>query len=181
MRLARPLLLAAIRGYKRHVSPHKGFACAYRVHEGCASCSTLGLRAISRYGAWRGLGVLRLRLEQCHLVAEEQRERRARRITAPIAQAGFIDCDVPCDASCVDFSACGGDACSLTNACEIASCLDCGDCDWGSSSRSSAASPSGCGWFSSRPPESRQVRRRRRRGEPTVWEPGPDVAPPRAE
>ena len=28
----RALLLAAIRGYKRHLSPHKGFGCAYRVH-----------------------------------------------------------------------------------------------------------------------------------------------------
>ena len=48
MNLARDLLLAAIHGYKRHVSPRKGFACAYRVHLGACSCSTLGLRAISR-------------------------------------------------------------------------------------------------------------------------------------
>ena len=147
MSLARTLLLGAIRGYKRRVSPYKGFACAYRVHEGCASCSTLGLRAISRYGAWRGLGVLRLRLEQCHLVAEEQRERRAGRVTVPIAQAGFIDCDVPCDASCVDFSAC--------DACELATCLDCSDVG-------------DCGWWGTKAPESRQVRRRRRRGEPAA-------------
>ena len=160
MSLARTLLLAAIRGYKRHVSPLKGFACAYRVHAGCASCSTLGLRAISRYGAWRGLGVLRLRLEQCHLVAEAH---RARRFTPPIAQAGFVDC-VPCDASCVDASAC--DACSLGDACELASCLDCGDCGW---------------WGSSTSPESRQVRRRRRRGEPVVREPGPDANPSRTD
>ena len=151
---ARSLLLAAIRGYKRHVSPHKGFACAYRVHEGCASCSTLGLRAISRYGAWRGLGVLRLRLQQCHLVAEEQRARRA----APrFAQAGFIDCDVPCDASCVDTAAC--------DACELASCLDCsdiGDCGWWGSSNAST------------PP----VRRRRRRGEPATPPQGGEASEP---
>ncbi len=162
MSLASTLLLAAIRGYKRHVSPLKGFACAYRVHAGCASCSTLGLRAISRYGAWRGLGVLRLRLEQCHLVAEAH---RASRFTPPIAQAGFVDC-VPCDASCVDASAC--DACSLGDACELASCLDCGD-------------PGDCGWWGSKSAESRQVRGRRRRGEPVVWEPGPDVKPSRTD
>ena len=166
MIVARALLLAAIRGYKRHMSPRKGFACAYRVHEGCASCSTLGLRAVSRYGAWRGLGVLRLRLEQCRLVAGEQ---RARRFTPALAQAGFIDCDLPCDASCVDGSAC--DACSVGQACELASCLDCGD-------------PGDCGdcnwWGSSTTPQSRQVRRRRRRGEPLVWEPGPDIRPPPA-
>ncbi len=158
MNIGRRLLLAAIRGYKRHLSPHKGFACAYRVHEGCASCSCLGLRAVSRYGAWRGLGVLRLRLEQCRLVAQEQRERRR----APaLAQAGFVDCDVPCDASCVDGSACSfGDACTPCDACEIASCLDWSgtdDCGWP--------------WRSKTAP----VRRRRRRGEPVAWEPEPGV------
>ena len=147
---ARDLLLAAIRGYRRHLSPRKGFACAYRVHEGCASCSALGLRAVSRYGAWRGLGVLRLRLEQCHLVAEEHRARR--RSPAP-AQAGFVDCDVPCDASCVDGSACSlGDGCALGDACELASCADCGGDD--------------CGWPWASGPSTTPVRRRRRRGEP---------------
>lgn len=150
MTVARKLLLAAIRGYRRHLSPRKGFACAYRVHEGCASCSALGLRAISRYGAWRGLGVLRLRLEQCHLVAEEQ---RARRRTPALAQAGFVDC-VPCDASCVDVSACSvEDGCTACDACEIVACFDCGgvdDCGWPGANRSAT------------PP----VRRRRRRGEP---------------
>ena len=158
MTLARHLLLAAIRGYKRHVSPHKGFACAYRVHEGCASCSTLGLRAISRYGAWRGLGVLRLRLEQCHLVAEEHREQR--RNTA-LAQAGFVDCDLPCDGSCIDASTC--DTCSLGEACEIASCANCDgfdDCDWWSGAKRSTTAA---------------VRRRRRRGEPVGGAPEPEA------
>jgi putative component of membrane protein insertase Oxa1/YidC/SpoIIIJ protein YidD len=49
------LLLTLIRLYQRHVSPRKGFACAYRVHTGCASCSHLGYRAIRRYGVWQGL------------------------------------------------------------------------------------------------------------------------------
>ena len=148
MKLARRLLLAAIRGYKRHLSPHKGFSCAYRVHEGCASCSTLGLRAISRYGAWRGLGVLRLRLQQCHLVAEEHRGRPRPR---PLAQAGFVDCDVPCDGSCVDASSC--DACSLGDAFEVVACVDCGDVD-------------DCGCPRWHWPTRQPVRRRRRRGEP---------------
>ena len=159
MTLARGLLLAAIRGYKRHVSPRKGFACAYRVHLGACSCSTLGLRAISRYGAWRGLGVLRLRLEQCHLVAEDM---RARHITARVAQAGFVDCDVPCDGSCIDASTCSpGDACPMDSACEVLGCIDCGgveDCDW---------------WPWSRRSTSPTPRRRRRRGDPATWEPGP--------
>ncbi len=166
MSLARTLLIAAIRGYKRHLSPHKGFACAYRVRGGGCSCSTLGLRAISRYGAWRGLGVLRLRLAQCHVAAEALRQRR---FIARHAQAGFIDCDLPCDASCVDgscvdLSSCGpGDLCSWDGAGEVCTCIDWGDCgDWSGSSN--------------RPTESREVRRRRRRGEPATWQPGPGSA-----
>jgi putative component of membrane protein insertase Oxa1/YidC/SpoIIIJ protein YidD len=159
MTVARGLLLAAIRGYKRHLSPHKGFACAYRVHLGACSCSTLGLRAISRYGAWRGLGVLRLRLEQCHLVAEE---RRARPFLARAGQAGFVDCDVPCDGSCIDASSCPDcDACACPSY-EFAACVDCGDVD-------------DCGCPSWHWPTRQPVRSRRRRGEPTAWAPGPDV------
>lgn len=134
---ARALLLAAIRFYRRHVSPRKGFACAYRVHVGGCSCSALGLRAVSRYGAWRGLGVLRLRLQECHVAADELRARR--RFGALRGQAGFIDCAVPCDGSCVH-------DCSSGDACDLAGCFDIGDCGWGSS----------------RPSPSRQARRHRR-------------------
>jgi putative component of membrane protein insertase Oxa1/YidC/SpoIIIJ protein YidD len=158
MNLSRTLLLAAIRGYKRHLSPRKGFGCAYRVHLGACSCSTLGLRAVSRYGAWRGLGVLRLRLEQCRLVADEM---RATPFVARPAQAGFVDCDLPCDGSCIDASWCScGDLFSADSACEVASCASCDfdDCDWPWSRRQPGA----------------PVGRRRRRGEPVVWEPGPD-------
>jgi putative component of membrane protein insertase Oxa1/YidC/SpoIIIJ protein YidD len=117
--LPRALLLAAIRFYKRRLSPHKGFACAYRVHTGHCSCSTLGYRAISRYGVVHGLGVLRLRLDRCH----EAFERFGRR---PVGrgQRGFVDCDVPCDASCVHLPDCD------TGPCEVLNCLDCGDCGW---------------------------------------------------
>ena len=167
MNPARDLLLAAIRGYKRHVSPRKGFACAYRVQLGACSCSTLGLRAISRYGAWRGLGVLRLRLRQCHLVAEEL---RARPFVAQAAQAGFVDCDLPCDGSCIDASSCScGDMSTAGGACEGAYCVGCGDCDdcdyWP--------------WFGGK--TDAPARRRRRRGDPVLREPGrggPPVDPP---
>ncbi len=119
MSLARTLLLAAIRGYKRHLSPHKGYGCPCRVRLGLPSCSTLGLRAISRYGAWHGLGVLRLRLRACRLV----REASTVRPTMPRpAQAGFVDCDVPCDLPC------DAPHCSLGDACDFLSFFDCCDC-----------------------------------------------------
>jgi uncharacterized protein len=57
--------LAAIRGYQQFISPYKGFCCAYRVHTGKASCSAFGYRAISRFGVWNGVGVLKKRLTLC--------------------------------------------------------------------------------------------------------------------
>jgi putative component of membrane protein insertase Oxa1/YidC/SpoIIIJ protein YidD len=140
----RALLLAAIRLYKRHVSPHKGYGCGYRLQSGRCSCSTLGQRAVARFGAWRGLGVLRNRLAECRVAAEALRARP--RSVASRGQAGFIDCDcgVPCDASCVE------GACSSA-ACDWVSCNGFDACDWGD-----------CGWSSDTPKESRQVRRRRR-------------------
>ena len=157
-RLPRALALAAIRFYKRFVSPRKGYACAYRVHTGAASCSTLGYRAVARYGVFRGLGVLGLRFEQCRLKHERYGQRRpmARR-----AQAGFVDC--ACDASACDL--CSGALDGL----DIAACLcdGCGDSDsngvcWSRDSR-------GCGRSTpDRTPPARPPRERggRRRGTP---------------
>jgi len=169
MSLASRLLTAAIRGYKRQLSPHKGFACAYRVHLGACSCSTLGLRAVSRYGAWRGLGVLRLRLQQCRLVAQEW---RARPLVVRAGQAGFVDCAVPCEGGCADAPACSCDELfSAGSAWEVFGCADCGDCDgcdcspWPWSGRKTQA----------------PLRRRRRRGEPPATEQeagGPRMDPP---
>ncbi len=81
------LLLLAIRFYQRFISPHKGYACAYRVHTGRAGCSGLAYRAIRRRGAWRGLLILRQRLHRC---AHAHRLLTARR-RPPLAQAGFCD------------------------------------------------------------------------------------------
>jgi putative component of membrane protein insertase Oxa1/YidC/SpoIIIJ protein YidD len=110
--LPRLVLLAAIRFYKRFVSPHKGFACAYRIHTGHCSCSTLGYRAVARFGVLRGLGVLRLRLDRCHEVFLRHGRHRER---------GFVDCVVPCDTSC------GLPDCHV-GWCELLNCFDCGSC-----------------------------------------------------
>jgi putative component of membrane protein insertase Oxa1/YidC/SpoIIIJ protein YidD len=138
MSVARTLLLGAIRGYKRYVSPHKGYGCPCRVRLGMPSCSTLGLRAVSRYGAWRGLGVLRLRLRECRLVREESAPRPPRMPHAP--QAGFVDCDVPCDASSCDLPGCDLPHCSLGDVCDFLGWFDCCDCgDWSGGSSDASA------------------------------------------
>lgn len=121
----RTLILAAIRGYQRYVSPHKGFCCAYRKHTGRQSCSALGFRAVRRYGVLQGLKVLRRRMYLCG-VAYRRFSVSPRH---PFGyQRGFCDigCDVPCDCDC--------HLPSLDGCFSCADFCDCG-CDWPSRDR----------------------------------------------
>jgi len=55
------LLLALIRFYRRHISPHFPPSCRY-----IPSCSAYAMEAIEKYGAAKG-GLLALkRLSRCH-------------------------------------------------------------------------------------------------------------------
>jgi putative component of membrane protein insertase Oxa1/YidC/SpoIIIJ protein YidD len=120
--MAKALALAAIRFYQRSISPRKGYCCAYAVHTGRGSCSTLGYRAIQRYGVWRGLAVLDARLYKCGAT-----HRRHHSVGPLAAQAGFLDCggcDAPgCDVP-GDCDMGGGKGLNCFDACS------CGDCDW---------------------------------------------------
>ncbi|MES2299168.1 MAG: membrane protein insertion efficiency factor YidD [Pseudomonadota bacterium] len=143
------LALYAIRFYQRFISPRKGFCCAYASVTGHPSCSALGYRAIRRWGVWRGIGVLDLRLAKCGVAFR-------RHVQGPLArgargalgrQGGFADCscdgpsacELPCDsasgcnlphlpASCDGASSC--EMPSFPNACDSLQVLDCCDCDW---------------------------------------------------
>ncbi len=100
--------LAAITLYQRYLSPYKGYRCAYRVHTGCASCSTLGYRAIRRYGAFHGVKVLQGRFERCAAIHQQHAQPRP----ALPSQAGY--CEAPAAVlSCLAegpsaLQACGG-------------------------------------------------------------------------
>jgi uncharacterized protein len=107
---ARALALAGIGAYRRYVSPHKGFGCAWRVHRGGASCSLLGLRAVRRHGVQRGLLMLRERLARC---ADVHRRHHPRGLHAERGS-----CDAPCDLPCDGSELRGLDGCQ---------CCDCGD------------------------------------------------------
>lgn len=116
------LLLAAIRFYQRWLSPRKGFSCAYRLQTGRASCSTLGYRAVRRFGVREGWGVLQLRFGECAAA----NRRRNRSLLRKSPEAG--DCDLPscdCDLPSVDLPDC--DLKSWN--CDLLSSLgDCGSC-----------------------------------------------------
>lgn len=109
--MLRRLLLVAIRFYQRHLSPLKGWSCAWREYTGHASCSTLGYRAVRRHGVVAGLVLLRRRTLRCGAVHRRHAPVRLR----PMAgQRGDCDpgCDLPCDSAC-----------------------DIGSCDWSGNSR----------------------------------------------
>lgn len=94
------LVLLGIRLYQRHLSPRKGFVCAYRVHTGRCSCSTLGYRAIRARGVWAGT---RLLLQRTHLCGVAHRRHSPRHPPLRhLAQRGHCDvsCDLPCDGPC---------------------------------------------------------------------------------
>lgn len=119
--MLRPALLALIRLYQRHISPRKGFSCAYRVHTGGRSCSHFGARAIRRHGAFTGLLALRRRLHRCGEVHRQHGVVR-RGIGPFAAQRGECDCDVGgCDAP---------SGRSLGRVCEFVNPCDCLSCDW---------------------------------------------------
>ena len=120
----RRVVLAVIRIYKRFISPYKGFRCAYSVHTGYASCSTLGYRAVRRHGILRGLSILRARTYRCGVAHRRNSDlpRRPNRL-----QRG--DCDLGCDAP----ADCGRDMPSgrgLSKVLDFANCCDVGSCDW---------------------------------------------------
>lgn len=122
------LALSAIRFYQKHLSPRKGFCCAYRAHTGHASCSMLGYRAIQRFGLRKGLAVLRQRFHKC--TAAHQRYSVPPTYPQHLKhQAGY--CDISCDctpdiadctiSSCPDISDC------VSNSCKASDCDFCAD------------------------------------------------------
>jgi len=55
------IVLAALRGYKRHVSPLLPPACRYT-----PTCSEYAVEAVERYGVLRGSALAVKRLLSCH-------------------------------------------------------------------------------------------------------------------
>jgi uncharacterized protein len=132
--------LAAIKGYQRYMSPYKGFCCAYRVHTGKAGCSQFGYRAISRFGIFDGLSVLKKRLALCGQVYRQCAQKvsnGAKKVISKAQRPHYKqrgDCDPGCAGDCSPDIGFGdvGDA--------VGSVFDCcGSCDWKSSRSSKQA------------------------------------------
>ncbi|MEJ6480993.1 membrane protein insertion efficiency factor YidD [Nostoc punctiforme UO1] len=61
----RQVSAAAITGYQKHISPHKGFACAHRILYGGESCSGYFKRVIAKEGLKVALVNSRERFQAC--------------------------------------------------------------------------------------------------------------------
>ncbi|MBR3060129.1 MAG: membrane protein insertion efficiency factor YidD [Oscillospiraceae bacterium] len=55
------VLLAAIRFYRRHISPLRKPCCRY-----IPTCSEYALEAVEKYGPWKGSWLALRRLLRCH-------------------------------------------------------------------------------------------------------------------
>jgi uncharacterized protein len=71
--------LAAIGGYQRHLSPRKGYGCAYRIARGGPGCSGFAKAAIADRGLIQAIPLIRQRFAACRDAAEELREERRKR------------------------------------------------------------------------------------------------------
>ena len=59
------IMVGAIRGYQRWISPYKGYVCAHRQWHGGPSCSEFARRHILENGVWRAIPGIRTRFGEC--------------------------------------------------------------------------------------------------------------------
>jgi len=70
--------VAAISGYQKFISPHKGFSCAHRVLYGSDSCSQYFKRVIAEEGIGVAIANAKGRFQECHDANEILKDRRIR-------------------------------------------------------------------------------------------------------
>jgi putative component of membrane protein insertase Oxa1/YidC/SpoIIIJ protein YidD len=70
---ARGAAITCITAYQNHLSPYKGFSCAYRVAYGGESCSAYVKRTVAEQGVGAAMGLAQQRFALCRLAAQELR------------------------------------------------------------------------------------------------------------
>jgi putative component of membrane protein insertase Oxa1/YidC/SpoIIIJ protein YidD len=74
-----PPLIAAINGYQKYMSPHKGYHCAHRIVNGGNSCSEEVKQLISEHGLLASMAQIRQRFHDCKAAASYLNENRTER------------------------------------------------------------------------------------------------------
>ncbi|MBN3877117.1 MULTISPECIES: membrane protein insertion efficiency factor YidD [unclassified Nostoc] len=142
--LTRQVGTAAITGYQKHISPHKGFACAHRILYGGESCSQYIKRVVAKEGlkvafvnsrerfqaCKEANQILRMHSENSEESPEEKADRQQRQASGKVTQkSSFISND---NTNCFDCADLG------CNCAEIVSMTpDCGSLDCGAANCSS--------------------------------------------
>ena len=152
----RSAAVLAIDGYRRFISPYKGFSCAHNRLHGMGSCSDFGRDVVQRYGVRQGIGLIRRRLQECKLAAGElQAMAQGSRSDHPEATEGEPPSKRRYPSHCDTVSNCdgvarmGGDCLSPRN-CNAISCdglpsLECG-APAGAIDLCSVGDACACGW-----------------------------------
>ncbi|MEH1965424.1 membrane protein insertion efficiency factor YidD [Nostoc sp.] len=152
----RQVSAAAITGYQKHISPHKGFACAHRILYGGESCSQYIKRVVAKEGLKAAFVYSRERFQACKQANQilrsqienseestqeeadmQQRQQASQKVTqkSSFISSNNTDCfdcaDLGCNcAEMVSMTPdCGAADCSFLD-CSGADCsfLDCGSC-----------------------------------------------------
>ncbi|MDB9375845.1 membrane protein insertion efficiency factor YidD [Nodularia sphaerocarpa] len=130
--LTRQVGVAAITGYQKHISPHKGFACAHRVLYGDESCSQYFKRVIAEDGFSAALIQSRERFQACkqanrilHFQGEKP-EKEPPNPQPPDKNPGgeSIDCN-----DCVTGAECSANFAEMVNTNADCSAIDCSGAD----------------------------------------------------
>ena len=125
--------LRAIVFYQHHISPRKGYRCAYGRLHGGTGCSGFARDTIAQYGWRAALPQIRARFAACKLAAQTLRAQIELDKSSDSNAKQRDQSDRPQrdwrdnfgDACCVDFSwACCAESLCDGSACEAASCAD---------------------------------------------------------
>ncbi|MBP9757471.1 MAG: membrane protein insertion efficiency factor YidD [Candidatus Pacebacteria bacterium] len=130
--------LLAIHGYRKWISPYKGFRCAHHVLHERGSCSTFGLEVFGNNTPLKAFRLLRGRFIECrdayetlrHESADEREERKRKKSEA--SKEKYNDYCMPVE-TCPPMDCAAIDLTPDTKACDAVSC-EVGTCDIGSCS-----------------------------------------------
>lgn len=133
---------SSILGYQRFISPHKGFACAYRVLHRERSCSEYAKQAIAQKGFFAALPLIRQRFQACkqasqilkgrcyrvsnHSQSEEESSTPPKK--QPSDRGGYTPVNQCQDNALNGIFECGTGCCSSEEWMGSCARADCGDC-----------------------------------------------------
>ncbi|MEH2053357.1 membrane protein insertion efficiency factor YidD [Nostoc sp.] len=132
---------AAITGYQKHISPHKGFACAHRILYGGESCSQYIKRVVAKEGLKAAFSNSRERFQACKQAnqilrsqtdnseesTEEEADTPQRQASGKVAQKSLFISNS--NTNCVDCADLGCNCAEMATVIPDCGSLDCGAAD----------------------------------------------------